>query len=232
MRTRQTLPALLGTSLTTALLLVAPLGDTAMAAQDPSDGVEVHSRDVFVIVGSTLRNPTADTAADAPLYTNAGVPIETSPTDPVTWGEWSSASATSTAHTLGGRGRPRTDVRLELGGLIPGGVYSVFWGTLQPDSEQPLCPGVERTLPLDALHPEGDAPNSFVVGPTGTVDFRGRVDGALLDASQVFFTVVYHAFGETSYPFPNVGELRTQGENCRSSFGEDSMRHLLILQQW
>lgn len=29
---------------------------------------------------------------------------------------------------------------------------------------------------------------------------------------QVFFTVVYHFFPETSYPFPNRGELLTQGE--------------------
>jgi len=43
---------------------------------------------------------------------------------------------------------------------------------------------------------------------------------------------VYHAFGESSYPFPNIGEQRTQGGSCRSSFGEDSMRQLLILQKW
>jgi hypothetical protein len=64
------------------------------------------------------------------------------------------------------------------------------------------------------------------------VDFHGRVDGDLLDASQVFVTVVYHFFGQTSYPFPNRGELLTQGDSCRSSFGEDSMRHLLVLQKW
>jgi hypothetical protein len=48
----------------------------------------------------------------------------------------------------------------------------------------------------------------------------------------VFLSVVYHFYPETSYPFPNRGELLTQGANCRSSFGEDSMRQLLVLQKW
>lgn len=66
----------------------------------------------------------------------------------------------------------------------------------------------------------------------GSADFRGRVGGDLLGATQAFFTVVYHFHGEAPYPFANLGELLTQGETCRSSFGEDSMRHLVILQKW
>ncbi len=221
-------------SIGAVVLLLGPLGDAASAAQNHADAVEVYGDDVFVIVGSTLRHPTATTSPDAVLFTSSGIRMETGPTDPVTWGEWSAASATSTADTIGGPKQRRTDVRIRMSGLVPGGTYSIFWGTLGPDSEQPLCPRVERTLPLDALHADRNAPdrNSFVAGASGASEYRGRVDGALLDADQVFFTVVFHFLGESSYPFPNIGELRTQGANCRSSFGDDSMRHLLILQQW
>jgi hypothetical protein len=222
------------TALTALVLLAGPLGTNAMAAApDPADAIQVFDRDVFEIVGSTLRNPTAATEPDSPLFTNSGILIESTPGDTVTWGEWSAASATSSVMTVGGPNGPRTDVRLELTGLVPGGRYSVFWGTLQPDSEHPGCPGVERTLPLDAFHQSAGAPdpNSFVAGGDGASEFRGRVDGALLDAGQAFFSVVYHFLGESSYPFPNLGEFLTQGENCRSSYGEDSMRHLIILQK-
>ena len=210
-----------------AVLALGPLaGAAAGAAPDHADAVEVYEHDVSVIVGSTLRDPTTDTAPDAPLFNDSGVLLEASPGVALTWGDWSKATGASTVKSSGGASNPRTDVRLELSGLIPGGRYSIFWGTLSPDSEQPLCPGVERTLPLDATHPAQSAPdpNSFVVGPTGEMAYRGQVHVGLLDAGQVFFSVVYHAFGQSSYPFPNIGEQRTQGDSCRSSFGEDSMR--------
>ncbi|HJV09526.1 MAG TPA: hypothetical protein VJ653_07585 [Acidimicrobiales bacterium] len=210
-----------------ALLLGVPPALAAPA--DTADAVEVHEGDVFVIVGSTLRTPDAGTDPAAPLFTDSGIAMD------LTWGEWSAATATSRASVTGGAGKhPRTDVRLSLAGLVPGGLYSVFWGTLGPDSEQPLCPNVERTLPLDAVGGGGGgpAPNAFVADAAGAAAFHGRTDGNLFAASQVFFSVVYHFFPETSYPFPNRGELLSQGENCRSSFGADAMRQLLVLQQW
>ena len=115
-----------------------------------------------------------------------------------------------------------------------GGLYSVFWATIGPDSENPLCPGVERSLPLNAFpasHQNQD-PSSFVAGGDGTADYRGRVDEALLDATQVFLSVVYHADGISYGALPNRGEWLTQGENCRSRFGHDSMRQVLVLQKW
>jgi hypothetical protein len=216
-----------------AAALVATLASVAFAAPasaappDTADAVVVFERDVFEIVGSTLRNPTAATDPSAPLFNNAGVGLER------TWGEWSAASATSVVKASGG-GSPRTDVRLTLTGLVPNGVYSVFWGTLQPDSENPLCPGVERTLALPSVDPtQAPDASSFVAGPDGTASFRGRLDGSLLDsAAQVFFSLVYHFNGQTYGPLPNAGEFQTQGENCRSSFGDDAMRQLLILQKW
>jgi hypothetical protein len=212
--------------LAAALLLGAP---AAMAAPaDVADAVQVFDRDVFVIVGSTLRVPDAGTDPDAPLFTNTGIGLD------VTWGEWSGATASSRASVIGGPNHPRTDVRLSLAGLVPGGLYSVFWGTLGPDSEQPLCPNVERTLPLDAAGggTKGPAPNAFFADGSGAAAFHGRTAGDLFEADQVFFTVVYHFLGQSPYPFPNLGERLTQGDGCRSSFGEDSMRHLLVLQKW
>lgn len=206
--------------------LVAGATSAQAAPADQADAVEAYARDVFVIVGSTLRTPAADTDPSAPLFTNTGVAMD------LTWGAWSAATSTSRASVVGGPKHPRTAVRLSMTGLVPGGLYSVYWGTLGPDSEQPLCAGVERTLPLDAVGStaRAAAPNAFVADATGTAGFHGSTTGDLLAATQVFFTVVYHFSGETSYPFPNRGELLTQGELCRSSFGEDSMRHLVVLQ--
>ena len=221
-----------GRALVASLALAGSLVPFAPAAHaspaDTADAVEIYERDVFVIVGSTLRNPAGTTDPSAPLFTNTGVAMG------LTWGEWSAATAASRASVVGGPNQPRTDIRLSLAGLVPGGLYSIYWGTLGPDSEQPLCPGVERTLPLDGAGStaKAPAPNAFVVDATGTVDFHGRVSGDLLAATQVFVTVVYHFSGQTSYPFPNLGEYLTQGDTCRSSFGEDSMRHLIVLQKW
>lgn len=218
--------SLLAAVLTATLALVAVAPPASAAPPDQADGVEVHERDVFVIVGSTLRNPDATTDPSAPLFNNAGVGLN------LTWGEWSAASATSAVRTSG-KSNARTDVRLSFSDLVPGGTYSVFWGTLNPDSENPLCPGVERTLALPSVdRDQSPDASSFVAGSDGTAAFRGSLDGNLLSANQVFFSIVYHFDGQTWGALPNHGEFLTQGENCRSSFGEDAMRHLLILQKW
>lgn len=195
-------------------------------AADQADSVEAYDRDVYVIVGSTLRNPTESTAPDAPLFNVAGVNLG------ITWGGWTAATATSTARTIGGPS-PRTEVDQHYTHLVPGGVYSVFWGTLLPDSENPACPGVERTLPMTSADPnqQPDAA-SFVAGADGTATFRGNADGDLLAAGQAYFALVYHFDGRTWDSLPNHGEYTTQGPNCRSSFGEDAMRQLLVLQKW
>lgn len=218
--------SLLAAVLTATLALVVVAPPASAAPPDQADGVEVHERDVFVIVGSTLRNPDATTDPSAPLFNNAGVGLD------LTWGEWSAASATSAVRTSG-KSNARTDVRLSFSDLVPGGTYSVFWGTLNPDSENPLCPGVERTLALPSVdRDQSPDASSFVAGSDGTAAFRGSLDGNLLSANQVFFSIVYHFDGQTWGALPNHGEFLTQGPNCRSSFGEDAMRHLLILQKW
>jgi len=66
--------ASLAMSIAGALLLTSPLAHPAVAASpDQSDGVDVYERDVYVIVGSTLRNPTDTTDAGAPLFNDSGV---------------------------------------------------------------------------------------------------------------------------------------------------------------
>jgi hypothetical protein len=113
-------------------------------------------------------------------------------------------------------------------------VYSVFYGTLQPDSEHPDCQGVERTLPVISHGASAGGPDasSFIADASGNARYNGRIDTNLLAPMQAYFSIVYHLDGNTYHPFPNAGEFLTRGENCRSSFGEDAMRQLLILQKW
>jgi hypothetical protein len=201
---------------------------TLVSAQagDREDFTEIFERDVYVIVGSTLRTPTAETLPDAPLFNIAGVNLN------ITWGAWQMANATATARVQAGG--KQTDVRIELTGLIPGGVYSIFYGTLNPDSENPFCPGVERTLPLTSFQPKRQFPDasSFIADASGRASYRGQASTNLLNPLQAFYTVIYHSDGQAYHPLPNHGEFLTQGATCRSSFGEDAMRQLIIFQKF
>lgn len=210
-----------------ALLAVgfaAPVQAAKVERQDGSDASVIYSQDVSVIVGSSLREPDATTEPEAPLFGDSGISLG------LTWGQWQTASGTAAARVQG----KRTAVDVALSGLVPGGVYSVFWGTLEPDSEHPLCrPGVERTLPLTSVHPDKQVPDpsSFVAGSDGTATYRGEAPGNILAAGQTFFTIIYHSDGMAYHPFPNIGEQLTAGGEfgCRSSFGLDAMRQLFIL---
>jgi hypothetical protein len=192
---------------------------------DRSDVTVVDSQDVSVIVGSTLREPDSGTDPSAPLFNDTGVGLG------VTWGQWQAATGKAAARVRNDGGE--TAVRLDLAGLIPGGVYSVFWGTLDPDSEHPECPGVERSLPLTSVKGTRQVPDasSFVARDGGRATYEGRAPGNILAAGQTFFWVIYQSDGEPDHPFPNRGEKLTAGTEagCRSSFGEDAMRQLTIL---
>jgi hypothetical protein len=200
-----------------------PAARTSAAPPDPQDGLETFARDVFVIVGSSLRNPDDTTMDSATLFNFAGVNLG------VTWGQWKAATATSTAHVTGND----TDVRISLHGLVPNGIYSVFYITLNPDTDNPLCPGVERGLAL-VSHDRKQAPDasSFTAGGDGSADYRGSIPGNPFNATQVIVEIIYHNDGQTWHPLPIHGEFNTQGANCRSSFGDDAMRQLLILQKF
>ena len=210
-----------------ALVATASLFVTAPAARaaDSADAVEAYERDVFVIVGSTLRNPTETTPNTQRLFNNAGVSLG------MTWGKWKSAAPVATS--VMSQGPTNTTARFTFKRLKPGGVYSLFYGTLQPDSENPKCPGVERTLPVRSLD-SAQSPDfaSFVAKPDGTAAFRGRIPGhPLTKAQQVYVQLVFHNNGKTYGDLPNAGEFLTQ-PSCRSSFGDDAMRQLNILQKW
>jgi len=209
-----------GVAVAVALMAAATAGSTSASPPDQSDGFEVLSRDVFVIYGQNILNPIPETQPDDPLYNVVAFELG------VTWGEWSSATATSRAAHHG----DRTDIRISARGLVPDGLYSAFYYTIGPDTEQPLCPGVERMLPIDQFHDAGT--NSFVADAEGGAEYRGEIQGDPLSATQFVIELVYHADGQTYYPFPNRGEFLTQGPSCRSSFGHDAMRHLFIGQKY
>lgn len=207
-------------------ILLAPSPGVA-GGVDREDAVEPFTRDVYVVVNGALQNPNGATDSAEPLYNVAGAGLE------VTWGEWQAATGASKAIQIGGPNRPSTDVKLDLEGLIPSGVYSVFYGTFGPDSENPLCPDVERTLALPSIFGKQQPDRySFVADPFGFGSFHGRVEGSLLEAQQVFLSVIWHADGRTYGELPNRGESFTQGPDCRSSYGDDAMRHLAVLQKW
>lgn len=90
-------------------LLVLALGfadlaeGTGHARPDREDAIQVFNRDVYVLDGPNLRNPTAGTSPDAPLYSAVGAALG------LTWGQWQSASATAMAPYAGARpGQART----------------------------------------------------------------------------------------------------------------------------
>jgi hypothetical protein len=210
------------------ILLTATLGATAAArAQgvDREDGTEVLASDVRVLEGGLLREPNGLTASDAILFNVAGTDMG------VTWGRWRQGTATSRAHCTGGA--KRTDVRLRMSGLVPNGIYSVFYAQFEPDSRNPLCPGEERLLPVTSKDPE-QAPDaaSFIVDANGEADFQGRVEGCLFDSAKLTFMLIYHLDGMTYGDLPNRGAFVTQGPECRTSYGSDAMRQTMILQKW
>jgi hypothetical protein len=206
---------------------LALAGGAQAQPRDQADAVQAYERDVYVIVGSTLRNPDDTTAAGATLFNSGGSNLG------FTWGTFSGASATSGARRVSVDGRTYTDFKIALTGLRPSGVYSLFYVALGPDSENPLCPGVERGLPLKGAHPHSQQPDfaSFVAGADGTATYHGLVRGNLLKPQQLFLELVFHSDGKTWGSLPNHGEFNTQGPSCRSSYGDDAMRQLVITQK-
>ena len=209
----------------------------ALAAQTPVAGASSATPDVAVVPFAndvfwftnnalTVVDP-ASTPASAPLFSLEGNPLN------VTWGQFSSATATSNATQDG----DHTDFDIHLSGLIPNGVYSLFYRTFGPDSNNPFCPNVEPTVALTARHPDQQQPDadSFVADSSGNAEFDGRVAGRLLDATQLQIAVIYHFDGKTYGPVANAAEangpVASNGGLCQSSYGIDAMRQLVIIQK-
>ena len=173
--------------------------------------------------GSLITVDPRVTQGSAPLFSLQGDPLG------LTWGQFEAASATSYARTVTRSGVSRTDIRITMAGLIPNGVYSLFYRTFTPDSVNPICPAVESLVALPARFPlrQKPDPSSFVADSSGGASFHARVAGALLNAAQVQIWVVYHFDGHVYGPVPNSGEA----VNCRPSYGSDAMRQLIIIQK-
>lgn len=206
---------------------LALAGGASAEPRDQADYVQAYERDVYVVVGSTLRHPDETTAASAQLFNDGAVNLG------FTWGAFSGASATAGARRVALNGHVYTDVKLTFAGLVPNGVYSLFYLTLGPDSENPLCPAVERALPLKGAHPHSQRPDlaSFIAGQDGTAAYHGLVRGNLLKARELYYDLIFHSDGKTWGSLPNHGEFTTQGPSCRSSYGDDAMRQLIIAQK-
>ena len=200
--------------------LAAPV---AAFFNDRENAVEPIGVDVYVSAGGVLKNPVGhcqvepcgvfETLPSAALFSVVGIPLG------LTWGEWQNADGTSRVRCLDDGS---TEVRVRLRGLIPGGVYSLFYRTFGPDSRNPLCPTEERSLVVADVCNGRDCPTApdslAIAGPRGRALFRGRVDGTcLLDATQVFLDVVYHFDGNTWGALPNHLEFLTQVQPCQGS---------------
>jgi hypothetical protein len=167
----------------------------------------------------------ASTPPSAPLWNFEGNPLG------LTWGQWSSATASSLARTITRHGVDYTDFRITLSGLIPNGVYSLFYRTFGPDSVNPICgAAVDPVVALTARFPDRQAPDpdSFVADSSGGAFFHGRVAGRLLDAQLLDVVVIYHFDGRTYGQVPTRGEAES---NCQPTFGVDAMRQFVIVQK-
>jgi hypothetical protein len=173
--------------------------------------------------GSLIPVDPRSTLPSAPLYSFEGNALN------LTWGQFSSATALSVALTGTYRGIDYTAVAIEMGGLIPNGVYSLFYRTFNPDSANPICPAVEPTVALTAAFPQFQKPDedSFVASSSGKAFFLAVVAGHLLDAAQFQIVVIYHFNGQVYGPVANIGE----SQNCSPTYGIDAMRQFLIIQK-
>ena len=185
-------------------------------------GIVPFPLDVFTTSanGTLIAVDPASTPASAPLFNLAGNSLG------LTWGQFSSATAKSVAWAETYRGTTYTQFLIWMSGLVPNGVYSLFYRTFNPDSNNAVCPNVEPTVALTAVFPQFQKPdpNSFVAGASGQAVFLASVPEPLLAAQQLYVVVIYHFDGKTYGPVSNFGEAN----GCRSSYGVDAMRQFLI----
>jgi len=216
-----------------ALAVQAPAAhaSTTFTTPTPDVGIIPFTGDVYTVDQDGNLIPVAiSTSLSAPLYNEAGDPLN------FTWGQFSSATATSYAWTDTLNGATHTDFLIRMSGLIPGGVYSLFYRTFGPDSNNAYCPDVEPTIALTSAFPrlQKPDPDSFIASSSGTALFIGRVAGNLLAATELLVNVVYHFNGQTYGPVANEAEAQgpaaSNGGLCRSSYGIDAMRQFVIIQ--
>ena len=217
---KKTLTALL--SLVFATILIIAGQSDAASPPDREDDVDAFRSDVYVLVGSNLENPIGFCTAEP------CAPGETSPNENLfninanslglTWGEFQMAGADSRVSC---RKDGNTIIRINLTGLIPNSVYSVFYRTFAPDSINPFCPNEERSIVVPNLckgsECQGVQPDSRILSDdNGVATFVGRMDGCFLDADTALLDVIYHFNGNTYFELPNQLEFQTQLTPCQA----------------
>ena len=217
------------------LVVQAPIADASITftAPTPNVGIIPFTSDVYTVDqdGNLIPVQLTTTPLSAPLYNVAGDPLN------VTWGQFSSAKAKSYAWTVTSHGTTYTDFLIGMSGLVPNGVYSLFYRTFGPDSNNAFCPNVEPTVALIAPFPQSQKPDSssFISNGSGRALFFASVPQDLLDATQLQINVIYHFNGQTYGPVANAAEgqgpVASNGGLCRSSYGIDAMRQFLIIQK-
>lgn len=214
-----------------ALAVQAPAvgASTTLAAPTPDTGIVPFAGDVYTASANGTLTPVlpGSTSDSAPLFNLAGNALN------VTWGQWSSATAKSLASAFTLQGVTHTGFLIAMNGLVPNGVYSLFYLTFVPNSANPVCGAVGALDPLVALTAafprfQKPDPDSFVASSSGQGLFLASVPGNLLAAQTLEIVPIYHFDGHTYGPVPNSGEANN---NCTSSFGIDAMRQMIIIQK-
>ncbi len=209
-----------------ALVVQAPVaGASTPGVNLTSDvGIVPFAGDVFTTDANNnlIQVDPRFTPGSAPLFNLDGNPLG------VTWGQWRSATAWSVAATVTQRGIDYTDFGIVMSGLIPDGVYSLFYRSLSPYSANPICAAVDPLVALTARFPrlQKPDPDSFVANSSGGAFFFARVAGRLLDAQSLQISVIYHFDGHVYGSVPSQGE----SADCRLTYGIDAMHQFLIIQ--
>jgi hypothetical protein len=217
-----------------AFLVQAPVAGAALPVVSnytPQIGWIPFSGDVVVLnsMGALVPVDPTSTPASAQLFNILGNSLNT------TWGQFSSAAPKSAAWTLSLNGTTYTQFLIGLSGLVPNGVYSLFYRTFNPNSNNAYCPNIEPSLALPAAFPQLQKPDSssFVATSSGKGLFFASLPQNLLAAQQLQVSVIYHFNGQAYGPVANeaesLGPVASEGGLCRSSYGVDAMRQMLII---
>jgi hypothetical protein len=233
-RSRRVLLAVIATGVTyVGVVVQAPVASASTTYTTPTAdlGILPFALDVWRIGSNGSLIPVDPSVAplSTPLFNLGGSPLN------LTWGQFSSATAKSYAWTVTRDGTTYTQLLIRMSGLVPDGVYSLFYTTFDPNSSNALCPNVETGVPLTAAFPQYQKPDpdSFLATSSGKGWFFASVPGDLLAAQGFQVRVIYHLDGMTYGPVANAGESQgpVNGGLCRSSYGIDAIRQFLIIQK-
>jgi hypothetical protein len=168
-RTSSTSPhRLLATGASMALVVQAPVAAAAPRVSNliTEIGVLPFAGDVFTIGsnGTLIAVDPSSTQLSAPLFNLAGEPLN------LTWGQFAAATAKSYAWTVTHHETTYTRFLVGLSGLVPNGVYSLFYRTFGPDSTNALRPNVEPSVALTAAFRNSRSPTPTRSSPAARAE--------------------------------------------------------------